>query len=204
MTESTYKQVTGKAPDYYYAIGNLSSDYKNTDEATLTNEKGLLTTDLMKTDGITAVAFTSDTTESISQITDALSIVILLFFVSALILAFVVLYNLSNINIIERTREIATLKVLGFFDGEVSSYIYRENIFVSVFGMAAGVIFGILLHLLLISFTAIDTVMYGQTIEWYSFIIAILITVAIIVLVNLLLHRKLKKVDMVLSLKSVE
>lgn len=204
MTENTYEKATGKAPDYYYAIGNLSSAYDDTDETTLSNEKGLLTTDLMKTDGITAVAFTSDTTESISQITDALSIVILLFFVSALILAFVVLYNLSNINIIERTREIATLKVLGFFDGEVSSYIYRENIFVSVFGMAAGVILGILLHILLISFTAIDTVMYGQNIEWYSFIIALFITMAIIVLVNLLLHRKLKKVDMVLSLKSVE
>ena len=128
----------------------------------------------------------------------------LLFFVSALILAFVVLYNLSNINIIERTREIATLKVLGFVDSEVSSYIYRENIFVSLFGMLFGVVLGIALHYLLISFTAIDTVMYGQTISWYSYLIAIAITVIIIITVNLLLHRKLKKVDMVLSLKSVE
>lgn len=204
MTENTYKAVTGKAPEYYYAVGNLSSTFDKADSETLANTKGLLTTDLMKTDGITAIAFTSDTTESISQITDALSLVILLFFVSALILAFIVLYNLSNINIIERTREIATLKVLGFYDGEVSSYIYRENIFVSIFGMVLGVIAGIILHKLLISFTAIDTVMYGQNIEWYSFIIAILITAATIVLVNLLLHRKLKKIDMVLSLKSVE
>ena len=151
----------------------------------------------MKTSGITAVAFTSDTTESISQITDALSVVIIVFFISALILAFIVLYNLSNINIIERTREIATLKVLGFYDNEVSSYIYRENIFVSVFGIALGVVLGILLHLLLISFTAIDTVMYGQSIAWYSFVAAILITCLIIVSVNLLLHKKLKKVDMV-------
>ena len=120
------------------------------------------------------------------------------------VLAFIVLYNLSNINIIERTREIATLKVLGFYDNEVSSYIYRENIFVSVFGIALGVVLGMLLHLLLISFTAIDTVMYGQSIAWYSFVAAILITCLIIVSVNLLLHKKLKKVDMVLSLKSVE
>lgn len=204
MTESTYKKATGEAPQYNYAVGNLSSSLDNISEDALTNEKGLITTDLMKINGVTAIAFTSDTTENISQITDALTLVILVFFVSALILAFIVLYNLSNINIIERTREIATLKVLGFFDGEVSSYIYRENIFVSVFGMAAGVILGVFLHLLLISFTAIDTVMYGQSIEWYSFIIALIITAAIIVLVNLLLHRKLKKVDMVLSLKSVE
>lgn len=204
MTENVYTAATGKAPEYQYAVGNLSSTFDDSDEETLTNAKGLLSTDLMKKDGITAVAFTSDTTESISQITDALSVVILLFFVSALILAFVVLYNLSNINIIERTREIATLKVLGFVDKEVSSYIYRENIFVSVFGMLFGVGLGIGIHYLLISFTAIDTVMYGQDIAWYSFLIAIAITCIIIIAVNLLLHRKLKKVDMVLSLKSVE
>ncbi len=204
MTENTYKSVTGKSPEYYYAIGNLSSAFDSVDEETLTNTKGNISTDFMKTDGITAIAFTSDTTESISQITDALSLVILVFFVSALILAFVVLYNLSNINIIERTREIATLKVLGFVDTEVSSYIYRENIIVSVFGMIFGILLGIVLHFLLISFTAIDTVMYGQTIAWYSFVIAISITILIIIAVNLLLHRKLKKIDMVLSLKSVE
>jgi len=204
MTSAVYTAATGKTPEYQYAVGNLSDTFDNSDSETLSNAKGLLTTDLINTDGITAVAFTSDTTESISQITDALSIVIILFFVSALILAFIVLYNLSNINIIERTREIATLKVLGFVDTEVSSYIYRENIFVSLFGMLFGVITGIVLHYMLISFTAIDTVMYGQTIPWYSFVTALAITSLIIVVVNLILHNKLKKVDMVLSLKSVE
>lgn len=204
MTPNVYTAATGKAPDYQYAVGNLSSTFDSTDEETLKNAMGLLSTDLMNTTGITAVAFTSDTTESISQITDALSIVILLFFASALVLAFVVLYNLSNINIIERTREIATLKVLGFVDKEVSSYIYRENIFVSLFGMLFGVGLGIAVHYLLISFTAIDTVMYGQSIAWYSYVIAIAITFIIIIIVNLILHNKLKKVDMVLSLKSVE
>ncbi len=204
MTAETYKNATGKAPEYFYAIGELSSTFDNTDTDALANAKGLISTDLMKTTGITAVAFTSETTESISQITDALSVVILVFFISALILAFIVLYNLSNINIIERTREVATLKVLGFYDKEVSSYIYRENIFVSVFGIALGVVLGVFVHFILISFTAIDTVMYGQTIAWYSFVAAIAITVLIIITVNLILHKKLKKVDMVLSLKSVE
>lgn len=204
MTKSVYKAATGTNPEFYYAMGNLSDSVKNSDSETLAANKGYLTTDLMNTEGITAVAFTSDTTESISQITDALSVVIILFFVSALILAFVVLYNLSNINIIERTREIATLKVLGFVDNEVSSYIYRENIFISLFGMLFGTALGIGMHKLLISFTAIDTVMYGQNISWYSFVIALIITSLIIVSVNLILHKKLKKVDMVLSLKSVE
>lgn len=204
MTENVYTSATGEAPQYYYAVGNLSSSHDEMKAEDLANAKGKISTDLMKTDGITAVAFTSDTTEGISQITDALSVVIILFFASALVLAFVVLYNLSNINIIERTREIATLKVLGFVDKEVSSYIYRENIFVSAFGILFGLVFGVVIHFMLISFTAIDAVMYGQNIAWYSFIIAILITAVIIIVVNLILHRKLKKVDMVLSLKSVE
>ncbi len=204
MTANTYKDATGKDPEYFYAIGELSSTFDNADTDTLSNAKGLISTDLMKTSGITAVSFTSDTTESISQITDALSAVIIVFFISALILAFIVLYNLSNINIIERTREVATLKVLGFYDNEVSNYLYRENIIVSVFGIALGVLLGIIVHFILISFTAIDTVMYGQNIAWYSFIAAIAITVLIIITVNLILHKKLKKVDMVLSLKSVE
>ena len=204
MTPAVYEQATGAAPIYGYALGRISPAILNADEEILTNAKGLLATDLMKTDGITAMAYTSDTINTISRITDALSLVILIFFVSALTLAFIVLYNLSNINIIERTRELATLKVLGFVDREISSYIYRENVFISFFGIALGLALGVGLHSLLIRFTAIDAVMYGQRIEWYSYLIALGITVLIIISVNLVLHQKLKKVDMVLSLKSVE
>lgn len=204
ITENLYKQVTGSAPDYEYAMGRIASSFKNSSSTSIETTKGLLATDLMKTSGITAVAYTSDTTEAIGNITQALSVVIFVFFISALILAFIVLYNLSNINIIERTRELATLKVLGFVDKEVSRYIYRENIIVSVFGILFGGLLGIGLHYLLITFTAIDTVMYGQHISWYSYIATLGITVLIIALVNIILHHKLKKVDMVLSLKSVE
>lgn len=204
LTPALYEQVTGAPPIYSYAMGKISSSIMNAGDEIVTNAKGLLATDLMKTDGIIAVAYTSDTTNTISQITDALSLVILIFFISALVLAFIVLYNLSNINIIERTRELATLKVLGFVDREISSYIYRENVFISIFGILFGLMLGIGLHSLLIRFTAIDTVMYGQNIEWYSYLVALGITVMIIVAVNFVLHQKLKKVDMVLSLKSVE
>lgn len=204
MTPNIYSTVTGQIPQYGYAIGKIASSFKTADKNTLNNAKGLLATDLMKLDGISAVAYTSDTTKSITEVTDALSFVILIFFVSALILAFIVLYNLSNINIIERTRELATLKVLGFVDKEVDRYIYRENIVVSVFGLIFGAGLGIVLHYLLITFTAIDTVMYGQSIAWYSYVISTVITILIIIAVNMILHIKLKKVDMVLSLKSVE
>ena len=204
LTPALYEQTTGAPPVYSYAMGKISPSIKTAGDEIVSNAKGLLATDLMKIDGVTAVAYTTDTTNTISQITDALSLVILIFFISALVLAFIVLYNLSNINIIERTRELATLKVLGFVDREISRYIYRENVIISLFGIAAGLALGVGLHSLLIRFTAIDTVMYGQAIEWYSYLIALGITVMIIVSVNLVLHQKLKKVDMVLSLKSVE
>ena len=204
MAPETYRSVVGEAPTYTYAIGNITPSLKVSKGTDLANLKGMLASDLMKIDGITTVAFLSDTTESIGEITNALSLVILVFFVSALILAFVVLYNLANINIIERTRELATLKVLGFNDGEVNRYIMRENIIVSLFGILFGVALGIALHKLLITFTAIDTVMYGQDIYWYSYAISAVITVVFIAGVNLLLRKKTAAINMVESLKSVE
>ena len=159
---------------------------------------------MVLTDGVTALAYTADTTEGISRITDALSWVIALFTVSATVLAFVVLYNLSNINIIERNRELATLKVLGFTDKEMNAYIYRENTVLSLFGLILGTALGIMLHKLLITYTSIDAVMYGQTISSHSYLIACGLTVLFIVSVSLLLRKKIKKIDMVSSLKSVE
>ena len=198
-----YKKATHSSPVYNYAIGKISSSLKENPE-NFANVKGLLSTDIMKIDGITTIAYTEDTTRQIGEITDALSTVIIIFFISALILAIAVLYNISNINVIERQKELATLKVLGFMDNEVSRYIYRENIFISVFGIIYGIILGVIVHYGLITFTAIDAVMYGQTIEWHSYILAVLITISFIVLVNIMLHYKIKKVDMVTSLKSVE
>ena len=204
LTPAVYRSATGADPVFNYALGNISSVIKDSKQTDLANVKGMLATDIMRIAGVTTMAYTTDTTEAIGQITDALSLVILLFFVSAVILAVVVLYNLSNINIIERTRELATLKVLGFTENEVSRYIQRENIIVSLFGIALGILLGVGLHKLLITFTAIDTVMYGQAISWYSYLIAVGVTVLFISIVNIILRRKTAKIDMVLSLKSVE
>jgi putative ABC transport system permease protein len=203
LTPTVYNAVTGSAPTYSYAIGNISPSLKE-GQIDMESLKGLLAGDLMRIDGVTTVAYLSETTKSIGEITKALSAVILVFFFSALILAFVVLYNLANINIIERTRELATLKVLGFNDSEINRYILRENIVVSLFGILFGIGFGLILHRLLITFTAIDTVMYGQRIYWYSYVVAVGITILFIAGVNLLLHRKTARIDMVESLKSVE
>lgn len=204
MTDSVYKAATSHEPEYFYALGILSDNVTSQDAETLAGTKGKLASDMVLTDGVTALAYTSDTTQSISRITQALSWVILLFIVSAMILAFVVLYDLSNINIIERNRELATLKVLGFTDKEMNAYIYRENIILSAFGLVFGVVLGVGLHKLLIDYTSIDAVMYGQTISWYNYLISCALTVLFIVAVNLMLRKKIKRIDMVTSLKSVE
>ncbi|MBQ7639074.1 MAG: FtsX-like permease family protein, partial [Clostridia bacterium] len=107
LTADLYKAVTGSSPVYTYAIGNITESLKTSGQADLENVKGLLATDLVKNENITTVSYLSETTRSIGEITGALSVVIIVFFVSAMLLAFVVLYNLSNINIIERTRELA-------------------------------------------------------------------------------------------------
>ena len=124
--------------------------------------------------------------------------------VSAGMLAFVVLYNLNNININERRRELATLKVLGFYDQEVSVYVFRENILLTLIGTLAGCVFGVILHRFIIETVEIDMCMFGRNINLPSFIYSILCTLIFSALVNFAMHYKLKKIDMVKSLKSVE
>ena len=134
----------------------------------------------------------------------SLDIVIFVLIVSAGMLAFVVLYNLNNININERKRELATIKVLGFYDGEVSAYVYRENILLTIIGTGVGVLFGILLHRYIIVTVEIDLCMFGRNIDWPSYLYSILFTFGFSFIVNVFMHFKLKKIDMVESLKSVE
>ena len=119
-------------------------------------------------------------------------------------LAFVVLYNLTNINITERMRELATLKVLGFYDRELSAYVYRENVILTILGTALGMGMGKALHQWLILTVEIDLLMFGRTLRPESYLWAALLTAVFSLLVNLAAHRKLKGRDMVESLKAVE
>jgi putative ABC transport system permease protein len=130
--------------------------------------------------------------------------VIMLFIVAAMALALVVLYNLNNINVNERIRELATLKVLGFYNGEVSAYIYRENVILTLIGIAFGLVLGIPFNIAVVGIVDIDTLTFKTDLEPISFVIAALATAFFAVVVNLLMHFKLKKVSMVESLKSVE
>jgi len=124
--------------------------------------------------------------------------------ISAGMLAFVVLYNLNSINITERRREMATLKVLGFYDNEVSAYVYRENMILTVIGGVAGMLLGNILHRFVIVTVEVDSTMFGRNIDTASYGYSFLITLAFSVLVNLVMYFKLRKIDMVESLKSVE
>ena len=134
----------------------------------------------------------------------ALDMVMIVLIVSAGLLAFVVLYNLNNINITERQRELATIKVLGFYDGEVSAYVFRENILLTVIGVVVGGILGIFLHRFVITTVEVDACMFGRNISALSFVFSALITCGFSAFVNGVMHFKLKKIDMVESLKSVE
>lgn len=119
-------------------------------------------------------------------------------------LSFIVLYNLTNVNISERIREIATIKVLGFYDKEVSAYIFRENILLTVIGAIGGLLLGTVFHKFIMVTVEMDYVMFGRTIDVKSFIMAAILTIIFSLLVNWAMYYKLKKVEMVESLKSVD
>ena len=119
-------------------------------------------------------------------------------------LAFVVLYNLNSINITERQRELATLKVLGFYDVEVAEYVFRENILLTLIGAFVGVIFGKVLHLFVIQTVEVDAAMFGRSIYLPSYIYSFLFTIGFSLFVNWVMYFKLKKIDRVESLKSIE
>ncbi len=111
---------------------------------------------------------------------------------------------MSNINITERRRELATLKVLGFYDGEVSGYVYRENVLMTLIGILLGMAGGKLLHGFVVTTCEVDMMMFGHLIKPVSYLYSGLLTVLFAVMVGVMMHFKLKKIDMVESLKSIE
>lgn len=161
-------------------------------------------TKLLSMDGVLNVSYTSSIEGRLDDMLRSLNLVIVVLIVSAGMLAFVVLYNLNNINITERQRELATLKVLGFYDGEIASYVYRENILLTIIGSVVGMVLGNLLHRYIILTVEVEEAMFGRQIHWQSYLYSFLFTVAFSLFVNWVMFYKLKKIDMVESLKSVE
>ena len=196
MTPSCYEKTFGEKPEYSSTVYTMKED-AGSDLETLGNE-------ILKYPAALSISYTSSTAGQVERMLGSLGAVIWVLIISAGMLAFVVLYNLNNINITERQRELATLKVLGFYDGEVSQYVFRENILLSFIGILAGAVFGILLHRYVITTVEVDAVMFGRNIKPISFVYSGIITFGFSMFVNMVMHFKLKKINMVESLKSVE
>ena len=196
MTPAYYEKVYGEQPDYN------SIFYKTADR--ITEEAERIGKEALTLPGALSVSYTTDLREQVDNMLGALDEVIVVLIISAGMLAFVVLYNLNNINITERQRELATLKVLGFYNGEVAMYVYRENIVLTVLGAVFGIVLGKFLHGFIIVTVEIESVMFGRNIDLSSFIYGFLLTILFSLLVNGAMYFKLKKINMVESLKSVE
>ena len=155
-------------------------------------------------DGVNSVITNEEELEGINEVIKNLYFIIFLMIGSAALLAFVVLYNLNNINISERRRELATFRVLGFYDNELASYVYRENIILTVLGILVGIIMGVILHRFVMITVETDMYMFGRELRFSSVVIATILTVIFTVIVNAIMKKKLQKIDMIESLKSVE
>lgn len=189
-----YEEVFGKAPEYNAVIVDLA----DRDDWAAASEK------LLAGGTVQMISSDAELVEQYKNVTDNLGYVVAVLIVSAGLLAFVVQYNLSNINITERTREIATLKVLGFYDGEVSAYIYRESVILTILGTGLGLLLGTALTRFVVATAEVDSIMFGRSIYWPSFLMAALITFLFSFLVNWVMHYRLKKINMVESMKSVD
>ncbi len=169
-----------------------------------TEQEDNLATDLIEQNEIATVSRISTMVKSMDDTLKSLNYVVLILIISAGLLAFVVLYNLSNVNISERIRELATIKVLGFYDKEVYSYVTRETVLLTLIGIALGLVGGYFLSYFIIDTCEINMLRFNKVVEPISYVYATLITIAFTVIVNIVTYFALKKIDMIESLKSVE
>jgi len=161
-----------------------------------------ISTTLMDNDKVVNVTLASKL-RSLSESAD-LGLVMIVIIVASGSLAFVVLYNLININVSERIREISTIKVLGFYDNEVAMYIFRENIILTILGILAGSVMGKILYVFLVSTAEMDNMMMIPTVDMSSYVISGVITMFFAILVMIMMHIKLKNINMIDALKSIE
>ena len=197
MTPSYYEEVTGAEPEYNCILFQTDESFSK-EEMEEAGEK------IVARDEVLSVSYMHDIEKQLDDMLGSLNLVIVVLIVSAGMLAFVVLYNLNTINITERQRELATLKVLGFYDREVAEYVYRENILLTLIGALVGVGLGKVLHLFIIETVEVDAAMFGRIINLPSYIYSLAFTVAFSVIVNGVMFFKHRKIDMVESLKSIE
>lgn len=192
-----FRTCFGEDPKFNYITVTLKDYTNESDEQNVAD-------DMLSYNDVSGVVSTDVMIDSFNTIVDRLDIVIVIFIVAAGLLAFVILYNLTNISVQERLREIATIKVVGFSDAEVTAYVYRENIFLTAAGIFFGIFGGILLHRVVINIAEVNVVMFGRNIYWWSYLAAVILTALFAAAVSLLVHKRLQKLDVISALKSVE
>lgn len=196
LSPAVYETAFGKPLTVNMAYVNIPD--------TSTDLENAIASEWLDKEGVVAVNFTGNIVKSSSDSISSLSIVVVVMLLAAGALAAVVLYNLTNINISERVREIATIRVLGFYDMEVYKYIFRENIVLSVIGVVVGLFLGVFLNGLIINTVETDIAMFTRGIEPSSFIYSVVFTLAFTFIVNILMTPIIKRISMVESLKSIE
>ena len=196
ISPAVYEAGFGEAPRYNAILSILPSDDEPARDA--------ISADLLAMEQVASLSFTQDSVAQVLNMLNSIDAVVVLIIVCAASLAFVVLYNLSNINIAERVKEIATIKVLGFYDPEVYAYVNRESVALTLIGTLLGLAGGIALHSFVITTVEVDAVMFGRQIYPQSFAYAIALTLLFSTLVNLVMQRLLKRISMVESMKAPE
>ena len=194
LSKNYYQEVFQKEPSF-------NSEFLLFDQNLTKAEEKAVTTNLVEQNQVINVSFLSAASNELKDTMGILTIVVWVLIISAGLLAFIVLYNLNNINISERIRELSTIKVLGFYDNEVTMYIYRENIFLTIVGIIVGLVLGYFEHLYVLTTVELDILMFSPALHWQSYGYASLITIFFALVVGIVIYFKLKKIDMIEALK---
>ena len=197
MTDESYEEIFGTPPQCRYIIVTAKS---YVDEHDIKN----FASDFLKEDIVTGVSTASEMASSVDVSISRILAVVMMFVLSACMLALIVMYTNSNVNLSERTREIANIKVIGLSDHEVLIYVIRESVMSTVYGAVIGLIAGIFLHKVLVGFISVDNIVYSSSIAWWSYLVTIVI-IALISLVSALpIRLKIDKINMAETLKEIE
>ena len=194
LSKETVENSFGTEPEYKYVCMQVAEDADIYEAAAAVTDDG----------DVLQITVTQDNRQRISNMMDSLDAVVALVFACAAALAFIVMYNLTNINIIERVREIATIKVLGFYPGETAQYVFRENLILTVIGAVVGLGLGKWLHAFIMASIDVDFVAFDLIISVKSYLISIVLTLLFAGLVDLEMYFKLDKINMAESLESIE
>ena len=196
MSPNYYKKLTGEKFKFNGFYGLLKSITDSSQDKT--------TKILTAIEDVGSVSYKNKSQFDFNKTIDSINSVVLILIISAGVLAFVVIYNLTNININERRRELSTIKLLGFYDSELALYIYRENIILTVIGSLVGIVVGILLNDFVITTSETNVMMFMRKIDPIYFLYSVLLTISFSVIVNLAMYKEFSKIDMIESLKSAE